>query len=224
MASRTWPSAGLSGAERSLTSLSPAIRDAAASTSFPQLFVRPENPVMWALLLSLFVLLAMDAAGQWTDPSRSQDMQVWWLLSFALLVCSVWPWLMGHADVAATIGAIAAAMAAIAAAIRTVGQSRPAIGFFAGWLTGLAAATLATLLGTWAALPDGQIAILSILPAAMVGVALQRRLGRAFAYSVAITWGFCGLAVSTMGNTPISALAAILGITAMAAALIRAAS
>ena len=43
-------------------------------------------------------------------------------------------------------------------------------------------------------------------------------------YSVALIWAFCGLAISTMGSDPMIALAAIIGISAMATVLIRAAS
>ena len=49
-------------------------------------------------------------------------------------------------------------------------------------------------------------------------------IGPSVGYSVALIWAFCGLALSTMGSDPMIALAAIIGISAMATVLIRAAS
>ena len=68
------------------------------------------------------------------------------------------------------------------------------------------------------------LAALAILPGAAIGMAAQLWIGPSIGYSAALIWAFCGLAVTTMGSDPMIALAAILGISGMAAVLVRAAS
>ena len=68
------------------------------------------------------------------------------------------------------------------------------------------------------------VSAVAILPAAALGMAAQMWIGPSVGYSVALIWAFCGLAISTMGSDPMIALAAIIGISAMATVLIRAAS
>lgn len=214
----------LEGSDGPLFSLAPALGEATSGILIPQLYVRPENPLMWALLLAVMLMVIQDAAGQWIDPSENPSMPVWPVLGIALMAGSLGPWLLGWAAPAAAICLILAAATATAAAIRAAGQQRSAPGFLAGWMTGLAVAATAAVLATAGRLSTGQTAILAILPAAVIGMAVQRRLARAFGYSAALIWAFCALTITTMGSAPTTALAAILGIAAMTAALIRSAS
>lgn len=193
----------------------------------PHLFLHPENPVMWALLLSLWILLVLDAIGQWVDPSDSDVAQqgpVWPMLSGALILAAIWPWLLEPLPWLAAAAAVAMAVLAHLATLRAVGQSRPPVGFLAGWCLGLGMAALSALIGGRLGMSMPQTAVLAILPAAGFGMAAQLRLGRSIACSVALIWAFCGVATTTMGVSPMTAIAAILGISAMATVLIRAAS
>ncbi|MBU3028563.1 hypothetical protein [Paracoccus marinaquae] len=194
------------------------------------LFLNPANPVMWALLVALWILLALDAAGQWLDPSDaglrqwlhgpSAGQPAWPPLAMALALTAIWPWFLAPAPWIAAAGATAAAGAAFVAALRGSGQRRPTIGFFAGWSLAVAAAANAIPLARAIGLPMTQVAILTMLPTAILGVAAQLRIGREIGFSIAVIWAFCGVAATTMGVDPVIALAAILGIAAMAGVLV----
>lgn len=205
-----------------------------AGRPLPLMFLSPENLVMWSLLAALWLALGLDASGQWLDPSDPPQvatrrtgtaaMPAWPTLSAALLLASCWPWLLGPLPWAAVLGALAAAALAFLATLRAEGQRRPAIGFLAGWSLGLAMALLAARLGSAFGLSLAQTAILAILPAACLGMVGQLLIGRMIGFSAALIWSFCGLAITTMGFSPMTSIAAILGIAMMAAVLIRAAS
>ncbi|MBO9454835.1 hypothetical protein J7376_03005 [Paracoccus sp. R12_1] len=215
------------GSGGALTSLSPDLAGRTSSDLIQHLYLRPENPVMWALLVVLFLLVLLDAGGEVIEsPARKRrgGHGVCPALALALIGGALWPWLDGQEPLIAAVCAILTAISATVASVRASNQHRPAIGFLAGWSTGLAAASLAAVIAEQASLGISQTAIVAILPAAIMGMAVQHRLGRSFSYSVALIWAFCGLAATTMGTAPMAALAAILGITAMTAALIRAAS
>ncbi|MDP5307501.1 hypothetical protein [Paracoccus spongiarum] len=199
----------------------------------PHLFLNPQNIVMWALLMSIWVAVATDALGQLTDPSEGAGrrrlaavvrLRVWPMLVPALLLAALWPWLLEPAPRIAGVMAVAAALLAFLAAWRGVAQRRPALGFLAGWSVGLASATLAAQIAAPAGMSLAQMATLAILPAAGSGVAAQILLGRGIGVSVALIWAFCGLAMTTMGVSPMTAIAAILAIVVMAAVLVSAAS
>ena len=123
-----------------------------------------------------------------------------------------------------TLASVAGAVAATVGARRAAGRHRPAIGFLAGWATALASAALAELTAVQFGLSAQVVSAVAILPAAALGMAAQMWIGPSVGYSVALIWAFCGLAISTMGSDPMIALAAIIGISAMATVLIRAAS
>lgn len=204
--------------------------------SLPQIFLDPNNLVMWALLLSIWAALMLDALGEWlevdqtTGPHPRQPLRqtagpdVRWPLAAGLAFGTIWPWLIDAAQLVAAVGAALAAAALYLATVRAAGLRRPAIGFLAGWSLCLATVMLASQVGNWLDMSLAQAAILAILPAAGFGIAGQLRLGRRIGFSVALIWAFCGLALTTMGVSPMTAIAAILGIAAMATVLIRAAS
>lgn len=186
---------------------------------------------MWALLVSLWAAVGTDAVGQWLDPSDAEAKRsdrpgkaaAWPFLVPALSLGAVWPWLLDGAPWLATLFAMTAAALAFLAARRARTQRRAAIGFLAGWSIGLATATAARLHAP-ADISLAQTAMLAILPAAVLGVAAQVMLGRGIGVSVALIWAFCGLAMTTMVLSPLTAITATLGIAVMASVLIRAAS
>lgn len=204
--------------------------------SLPQVFLHPDNLVMWALLLAIWAAVMLDALGEWleveqtTGPRPRQPIPlsagpgVRWPLAAGLALTAAWPWLIDDVPVLAAAAAVAGAVALYLASVNGAGLRRPTIGFLAGWSLCLAAVVLASLIGVWLDMSLAQAAILAILPAAGFGIAAQLRLGRRIGFSVAVIWAFCGLALTTMGVSPMTAIAAILGIAAMATVLIRAAS
>ncbi|WP_372802983.1 hypothetical protein [Paracoccus seriniphilus] len=204
--------------------------DASGAVQMVQLYLHPANIMLWALLLILWALLVLDTIGQWQDPSepegRSQDVGqlVWPGFSAALVLHALWPWLAQPAPwLAALAGLVAAALAYHATRCAT-DQNRPAIGFVAGWSLVIATALLASALAGSLEMAPAQASILGILIASGAGMTAQLQLGRQVAFSIAVISGFCAIAVTTMIHDPVTAIACILGITAMTAVLIRAAS
>ncbi|WP_405403076.1 hypothetical protein [Paracoccus sp. Ld10] len=196
--------------------------------AIPQLYLNPDNLLMWMLLIAIWLMVILDAVGQWIDPSdaeqvRAGRLRVWPMLLGALVLGAAWPSLTEHPAVL-TVASITGAVAATIGARRATGRHRPMIGFFAGWATALASAALAQLAAEQFDLSAQAVSALAILPAAAFGMAAQSWIGRSVGYSAALIWAFCGLAISTMGSDPMIALAAIIGISAMATVLIRAAS
>lgn len=194
------------------------------AATLPQLYVQPQNPLMWALLIVLWALLLLDGVGQYLDPSDHDPHPAWRPLSMALIWGAAWPWLVGFHKPLATLGALLMLTAALSGAIRARGQRRPAPAFLAGWGLALGTATVATLIGAPLSLTTPQTAILAILPGAVIGMIAQERLGRSLGFSLAMIWAFCAVAISTMGSNPGVALAAIIGISGMGVVLVRAAT
>lgn len=192
--------------------------------TLPQLYVQPQNPLMWALLIVLWALLLLDGVGQYLDPSDLKPHPAWRPLSLALVGGAAWPWLVGLHKPLATLGALLMLTAALSGAIRARGQRRPAPAFLAGWSLALGTATVATLIGAPLSLTTPQTAILAILPGSVIGMIAQERLDGSLGFSLAIIWAFCAVAVSTMDSNPGVALAAIIGISGMGVVLVRAAT
>lgn len=192
--------------------------------SLPELYLQPQNLVMWLLVGVLWMLLLADAITQYLEPSDTGADPVWPPLTLALLTGAVWPWLVGVSTAAALTGAMLMLAASLLAAIRARGQRRPGPGFLAGWSLALGTATLATLAAMPFALTTPQTAIVAILPSALIGMFAQEWMGRSIAFSGAVIWAFCAVAATTMGSSPGVALAAIIGISAMGVVLVRAAT
>lgn len=190
-----------------------------------RIYLQPQNLVMWLLLAVLWGLLILDSVGGALDP-REEDRRERIVppLLLALLAGAAWPWIIEIFHLAGAALAMGMMLAAILAALRARGSRRPAIGFLAGWSTGIAIAVAAGLIAAQLGLPVPEAAALAILPSALIGMVAQSRLGRSISYSVALIWAFCGVAATTMGSNPMLALAAILGIAALTSVLIRAAS
>lgn len=220
-----------SAAPRLLIPFSPDFPGPPSALVLPQLYLSPENPVMWLLLIVLWALLAQDVLGQILDSSDNYALSAmatprvtWPFLSLALLCGAIWPWMVDSDPVLVVLGALVMLVATVVAAIHARGQQRPAIGFLAGWSTAICVAAMAAWVATRLNLTMPMAAALTILPGALIGMAAQDSIGQSIAYSAALIWAFFAIAVTTMGTSPITALAAIFGITAMAIVLIRAAS
>lgn len=200
------------------------IMDTSPVTTLPQLYVQPQNPVMWALLIVLWGMLLLDGVRQYRQPHEGTPNPAWLQLTFSLTAGAIWPWLVALNKPLAVLAVLLMLCAALSGAIRARGQHRAAPGFLAGWSLALGTATMATLIGAPLALPISQVAILAILPGAVIGMIAQTLLGGRTGFSLAMIWAFCAVAVSTMGSSPGVALAAIIGISGMGVVLVRAAT
>lgn len=195
------------------------------AVDLPQLYISPQNPLMWLLLCALWAGVALDAATQMSDRRKTAGtFPIWAPLATTLTLGAIWPWLYRDQPLISALLAIGALAAALFAATLATRRQRPAISFLAGWTTGVVTAAMAGLVGDMFGLSIGEAAIMAILPGAALGIAVQAQIGPSIGFPAAMIWGFCGVAVTTMGTNPIIALAAIAGISAMAIVLIHAAS
>ncbi|MBK4214662.1 hypothetical protein JJJ17_01840 [Paracoccus caeni] len=211
-------------AETETLLLSTAQANPTQTTDLPELFLQPDNAVSWMLLIVLWGLLLLDAADRLLQPEDQRSRPELLPLCVALIVGAIWPWIYRTNVPVAVLGAILMVTSALAAAMRDASTRRPAVGFFAGWSTGLGLVTATALIAGRLELTIVQAAIAVILLGAAIGIVAQYRLDHRVSYSVAVIWVFCGLAVATMGGSMAVALAAILAISGMSVMLIRAAS
>lgn len=150
-------------------------------------------------------------------------------LTLALILGAAWPWV--SRDYPVTGFMLAAAMFALSLTAALRGQQMggrirrlPSIGLFAGWATAVTYAAFATLVNGHLGIPPVAATAIAMLLCAGAGIVVQLRLGGSVSYSIAIIWSLVGLATATMGSDPTIATVAILGISAMAFVLVRAAS
>lgn len=192
-------------------------------------YLTPDTPLMWSLLLAVWLMVVLDAIGQCIDSSEARNRAtrhpgIWTFYAAALFVAAGVIWFLRDSPAGLSAGLALATAAAIMASRRAAGRQRPAVGFVAGWLTAVMSAALAVAASSHLSMPLPAVAAIAILPAAVIGMAAQIWIGPSIGYSAALIWAFCGLAVSAMGTDPMIALAAIVGIAGMAIVLVRAAS
>lgn len=210
--------------------LPPPLRiDHDVAMMIPQMYLDPVNLLTWGLLAAMWSMLLLDNLGQILEPSETSSARqlhgaVWPFLSAAALFAAVWPWAFDNTPELILLGSGATAGLSVMAARRTAGRNRPAISFFAGWATAVFSAALAGFASARLGLPVQALSALAILPGAAIGMAAQLWIGPSIGYCSAMIWAFCAFTITTMGSDPIVALAAVLGISAMATVLVRAAT
>ena len=77
---------------------------APTSIAIPHLYLNPDNLLMWMLLIAVWMMVMLDAVGQWIDPSDDEPIRagrprVWPMLLGALVLASVWPLLIDRKSV-----------------------------------------------------------------------------------------------------------------------------
>lgn len=193
-------------------------------------YLMPQGPLMWALIMAIIAMVVLDCLARWFEhpasagASRGRSGRTGLPLGAGMAVAAAAILAREAGLVWSALGLAIGAVLVLLAARRAVGHRRPAVGFLAGWLTALAMAGAAGVIGASFTLPTTAVAALAILPAAALGAGAQLWIGTGFAYSAAMIWAFCALAVSSMAGDPVVAILATLGIAVMAASLIRAAS
>ena len=220
----------------------PGLTDAPATGALDlySLFLRPDNLVLWGLLLAVWIALAAHAlrvlhhqrltehdsvALHRLDNAPSEHAP----LALALIIGAIWPWIIREHPGPGFVMAVAMLSLALTSAIRgqrdgSLIRRAQSVGMFAGWATAVTYAAFASLLNNHLGIPAVAATVAAMLMCAAAGVIIQLRLGGTFICSVAIIWSLVGLALATMSADATIAMVAIIGISAMAIVLVRAAS
>lgn len=143
-----------------------------------------------------------------------------------LLAGAAWPWLVSPSPLAALVLAAAMLAGLVGAALRGTGSGRHrrrggAMGFAAGWATLAVFALVATLMQRMLGASLTLAAVIALTMAALAAVSVQLRLGSAIGYGVAVIWGMIAIAAGSVGVDSAIATMAVLGIAAVAVALVR---
>lgn len=240
--------------------------DGANILDLHSLFLRPDNPILWVLLVAVWIALAAHALGvlrrqRLTDRAGAAAQVIQPVapglaagepgpptphelaarhrldnapsehapLALALVLGAIWPWIIHEHQATGFVMALAMLSLALTSAIRgqrdgSMIRRMQSVGMFAGWATAVTYAAFATLLNNHLGIPAVASTVAAMLMCAAAGVLVQLRLGGTFSYSVAIIWSLVGLALATMSSDATIAMVAIIGISAMAIVLVRAAS
>ncbi|MDM7458856.1 MAG: hypothetical protein P3W94_005800 [Paracoccus sp. (in: a-proteobacteria)] len=193
-------------------------------------YLMPQTPLMWTLMIAVITMVILDCAASWFERQpaelavQGQDGRISAPLSAGMAVAAVAIMMREVSLGWCAIGLAVGTILVLRATRQAAGHRRPAVGFLAGWLSALAMAGGAGVTGAVLTLPIVAIAALAILPTAALGAGAQLWIGAGFAYSAAMIWAFCALAIASMAQDPIIAILATLGIAVMVTSLIRAAS
>lgn len=143
--------------------------------------------------------------------------------SVGLVLAGIWPWLGDGLSALGPPVAILASVGTISglvlARFGTEWRAPFAAAFIAGWLLivgALAAGTyLQPLLGTERAM------LAALLATALIGTRVQLQIGGTIGFSLALIWAMIGISAATLGSSITIATACVLGISALAVALVR---
>ncbi|MCQ0969062.1 hypothetical protein MLD63_01260 (plasmid) [Paracoccus sp. TK19116] len=236
----------------SLSQTSAATLDVGWSHNAAKAFIRPDNIVLWALLIAVWGGLSIYAGSlvmrarmvphrldgslqkaPWARPpaAKPEDLRPVELapIAAALIAAALWPWVSMSQPLAGFVLTTAMMLAALTAVIRGQREGQRlryhrSFAIFAGWATAVTYASFASLLTTDLGVTPGLAAVIAMVLCAGVGIIVQAQLGRATSFSIALIWALVGLSISAMASDPMVANAAVLGITAMIVMLVRAAS
>lgn len=207
---------------------------------------RPDNPIMWALLvmaiIAALIHLGARLANRMAPPAP-------WALVCGLIVAGLYhpaaaiePWtgLIVALGAAALmlLGVVApAAQPELERAAGTgwadddpalqspVGQrwtaQRWAAAFVAGWVLMIAAGALAELAHQRLGLGSERAMLLALLAVALVATRAQLQIGATISFSLAIIWAMIGIAASAVSASITIATACVLGIAALAVVVVR---
>lgn len=147
-------------------------------------------------------------------------------LIVALLAGAVWTQLAGDQPVAAFIAAMVMLGGALTAATRGRRDGRRirasiAAALLAGWAIVATYGSFAALLVAKLDMSNTIATSIALLLCAVAGLAVQIRLQGSAAFSVALIGALLGVAAATMGQSPMAAITATIGIAAMTVVLIR---
>lgn len=142
----------------------------------------------------------------------------------AIALGSAWLSIAPVAPIVATVTILIMAGTAITAFLRADTEtdrwllSAP-ISILAGWLSAAAAVSTGVVIAGYGLLSDTAAALVMIATTLALSIAVQRRKPRMPVYGLTVIWALAGIVVANAGLNPAAAIAAGLGIAAMALTL-----
>ena len=142
----------------------------------------------------------------------------------AIALGSAWLSIAPVAPIVATVTILIMAGTAITAFLRADTEtdrwllSAP-IAILAGWLSAAAAVSTGVVIAGYGLLSDTAAALVMIATTLALSIAVQRRKPRMPVYGLTVIWALAGIVVANAGLNPAAAIAAGLGIAAMALTL-----
>lgn len=145
-------------------------------------------------------------------------------LALAIALGSAWLSIAPVEPILATVVIIIMAAAALSAFLRADTEtdrwllSAP-IAILAGWLSAAAAVSTGVVIAGFGILTDTASALVMIVATTALAITIQRRKPRMPVYGLTVIWALAGIVVVNAGLNPTAAIAAGLGIAAMALTL-----
>lgn len=142
----------------------------------------------------------------------------------AIALGSAWLSIAPVAPIVATVTILIMAGTAITAFLRADTEtdrwllSAP-IAILAGWLSAAAAVSTGVVIAGYGLLSDTAAALVMVAATLALSIAIQRRKVRMPVYGLTVIWALAGIVVANAGLNPAAAIAAGLGIAAMALTL-----
>lgn len=182
----------------------------------------PVDPIIGLLLLAV-VAAGLFRAFSLVRHQNGACVPMALAASVGLVLAGIWPWLDGGLPALGPPVAILASAGTIwgvmLARFGTEWRTPFAAAFIAGWLLivgALAAGSyLQPMLGTERAM------LAALLATALIGTRVQLQIGGTIGFSLALVWAMIGISAATLGSSITIATACVLGISALAVALVR---
>ena len=197
--------------------------DASEGVGLATIYLRPQHPAMWIMAAVLWISLGLIAL---KPPHRNAGAPVSdvLLLTGALLAAAVWPWLALGQPLAGFLMAVMMLLGSITIS-REGADGRlardPLIGIIAGWATVVTFAAFASFLTGRMGILTELSSLVSLLLLCSVAVAVQLRMSGNPAYTVTIMFALLATAATLLDQSPLLAVIAVLGLSALTFLLVR---
>lgn len=144
-------------------------------------------------------------------------------LMAAMFLGTLWVAFADSRPVLATVIILGMALAANLAALRTASGGwwqQPPVALFAGWVTAAAGVAMGVTAAGMGWLENSVSAYAALGGVLVVAIPMQRRLGRAPAYALAVIWALIGVAVANRTELATLTITALIATALMAAAAV----
>ena len=180
----------------------------------------PSDPIIGTLLLATAAAAVFRAI---TLLRRNECNPLSIPAALGLFLAGMWPWLDMLWPAASPLVAILAA-ASMVTGIITAGRGRDwrapfTAAFIAGWLLIVGALAAGSYLQPAAGTERAMLA--ALLATALIGTRVQLQIGGTIGFSLALIWAMIGISAATVSISITIATACVLGISALAVAVVR---